>query len=82
MRKGRLTALRQDASVDKIMTADAATLRISNQKNGYAGTSVHHWAVTNDPGKCPVQALGHRIVHIRQNSTSSNALLCAFWDEI
>ena len=77
-----LAALPRDASIDETMTADTATLWISNQKNVHAGASVHHWAVTSDPGKCHVRALGRRIVHIQQHSTSGNALLCAFWDEI
>ena len=77
-----LTALPRDASVNKIMTAGSTIIWTSNQKNGHAGASVHHWAVTSNPGKCPVQALGCRIVHIQQHSTSNNALLCAFWDEM
>ena len=39
---------------------------------------MHHWAITNDPTKCPVQALGRRVIHIRMHSTSTsgNELLC------
>ena len=37
-----LAALPQNAPTKEIMSTDAATLRISNQKNCHAGVSVHH----------------------------------------
>ena len=42
---GYLTALAHDASEEDIMNADAATLRISNQKSGVRGSCVHHEAI-------------------------------------
>jgi len=81
-KKGMLTALPRDTPAEEIMMADAATLRISNKKNGHAGASVHHWALTNEPNKCPVRALGRRVAHIRRHATNGNALLCAFWDQM
>ena len=81
VRNGRLCELPRNASVADVMSADAATLRISNQKNGHSGACVSNWAVLDNPGRCPVRALGRRVLHIRKHSKSGNAMLCAFWDK-
>ncbi len=64
------------------MAADAATLRISNQKNGHTGACIHHSALDGNPHACPVRALGRRITHIRAHTKSGNAFICAYWDEL
>jgi len=79
---GLLLALPRNASAKDIMSADAATLQISNQKNGHAGACVHHEAIEGDNFVCPVRALGRRVVHIRANTKSKGALLCAYWDDV
>ena len=79
---GMLRALPRNASDEDIMTADAATLRISNQKSGVKGACVHHEAIPGAGLACPVRAIGRRIVHIRQHSKSGNAFLCAYWDKV
>ena len=59
-----LQVLPRNASPEEVMSADAATLRISNKKNGHKGACVHHRANMEYPKECPVRALGRKIVHI------------------
>ena len=59
--------------------AMAATLRISQQKNGFKGSCIHH----HGNGKsflCPVKALVRRFLHIRDNTTDWNTFLSAYFD--
>ena len=51
---GMLRLLPCTATAVEIIVVDAATLRISNQKNGIGGVCVHHWAV------CVCSKNGHR----------------------
>jgi len=61
---GDMIALPQTATDAEIMCAVAATLRISNQKNGDAGACVHHLEIPGNEVLCPVRALGRRVTHI------------------
>ncbi len=78
---GRLVPLQRDASDEEIMSADWATLAISNQKNGSKGDCVHHREISGSPWACPVRALGRRYTHLRINDQSGKAFICAFWDD-
>ena len=77
-----MQALPTTATDEDILSADAATLKISNQKNGHAGQCVHTWANKRSPNDCPIRALGRRDIHTRQHSRRGGALLCSFWDEV
>ena len=79
---GELVALPRNASEEDVMSADAATMRISNQKNGHAGACVHHEAIKGAADGCPVRALGRRVLHIQKNTTNRNAFLCSYWDVV
>ena len=79
---GVMQALPANASESDVMTADAAMLRISNQKNGHKGQCVHTWANKDSPKDCPIRALGRRAIHVRKHSRQGGALLCSFWDEV
>lgn len=61
---GRLRQLRKNASDEEILHAAGATLRLSNQKNGWKNVCIYHEA-NGDEVLCPVRALGRRFVHIR-----------------
>jgi hypothetical protein len=50
------------ASLQELLTADAATLTISNQKNGTRGELIHHETINLDT--CPTNSLARRIHHI------------------
>ena len=78
--QGQLRCLPRDAPVHIIMTADGATLKLDNQKNGWKGVCVyqeHNGEVHN----CPVRALGRRYQHLRHNNAVATTYLSAFWEE-
>jgi hypothetical protein len=79
-KNGQLIPLPPNASDEEILSADAATLRISNQKNGHKGACVHHSAIDGSPFACPVRALGRRYIHMRANDKTGKAFICSFWD--
>ena len=80
--RGDMIAMSKQASDSELMMADAATLRISNQKNGHAGACVHHSAIPGNSGICPIRALARRVIHIRLHTRSDNAFLCSYWDDV
>lgn len=80
---GDLVALPRNASTAQIMAAEAATLRISNQKNGHAGACVHHSTIEGAAMVCPIRALGRRYLHIREHAgRREEAFLCSYWDDV
>ena len=81
-RRGLLMALPRNATEEQVMGADAATLRISNQKSGHAGACIHHEALPGKGQRCPIRALGRRVCHVSRHSRSGNAFLSSYWDDI
>ena len=71
--------LPKTSPLEVLLTADAATLKISNQKNGRMGDTIHQKATGKDG--CPIQALAYRIHHILSNGGTSNNLLCDYYEE-
>ena len=49
------------------MSADSATLKLDNQKNGWHGIRIHHKS-NGDEVFDPVCALGRRVLHIREHT--------------
>lgn len=75
---GQLRKLPRNASDADIMTADSATLKLDNQKNGWKGVCVHQ----ESNGELifnPVRALGRRFLHIRRHTTSGKCKLSAYF---
>ena len=61
------------------MSADAATLKLDNQKNGWKGVCVSHHSNGLEAFD-PVRALGRRYLHIREwSSEGENTLLSAYF---
>ena len=56
----------------------AATLRISNQKNGKRNQAIHHKATTSDT--CPAKSLIRRIKHITNHTTNHNTIISTYFD--
>jgi hypothetical protein len=56
-RSGALRQLSRQADSSLILSADSATLRLENQKNGWKGVCVHQES-NGEPIACPVCALG------------------------
>ena len=75
---GKLCCLPRGAPDHMIMTADGATLKLDNQKNGWKGVCVYHEA-NGDPINCPVRALGRRIQHIRTGNGAGKTFLSAYY---
>ncbi len=61
-----------------LLTADSCTLKISNQKNGRMGQTIHHRAVHN-LAACPVKALARRIHHILSNRGAPDDAICKYY---
>ena len=78
--RGHLKQLGPRATKAQIMSADAATLRIGNQKNGWKNVCIHHEA-NGDPYYCCVRAIGRRIIHITDNGGDGNTWLSAYWEK-
>jgi hypothetical protein len=62
-----------------LLTADEATMIISNQKNGIRGDQLHHEA--NGTEFCPVKALAHRIHHILSNGGTEESVLSTYFED-
>jgi hypothetical protein len=77
-RKGRLRQLSRFDSDMNILTADSATLKLDNQKNGWKGVCVHQEA-NGDVIHCPVRALARRYSHIRRKTSDLSTFLSAFF---
>ena len=77
----RLRLLPPDAPDKAILSADAATLKIENQKNGWKDVCIHqHW--NGDTYFCGVRAIGRRFVHIRKHCNGNyDTELSAYWED-
>ncbi len=79
-RTGQLRCLPKNSPAQLILSADSATLKLDNQKNGWKGVCVHQ--ETN--GKtcyCPIRALGRRVVHLRQHKAAKSTFLSTIYHE-
>jgi hypothetical protein len=67
----------RSSSLETLLTCDSATLKISNQKNGRMGCTIHQKATGTDC--CPIKALAYRINHINVfGGASQERLLCDY----
>ena len=76
---GRLRQLPRNASKEEISAADSATLRLTNQKNGWKGVCINHH-VNGDSYYCPVKALTRRFLHIRDHSEDADIGIGAYFN--
>lgn len=77
---GNLRCLPRNASNSLISTADGATLKLDNQKNGWKGACIFQEA-NGDPYYCPVRAVARRYLHIRQNSNGPKEMISTYWEQ-
>ena len=75
---GTLVCLPNNAPEALVLTADSATLKLDNQKNGWKGVCLHQEA-NGEPFLCPVRALARRTLHLRNHDTGGKTLLSAFF---
>ena len=59
-------------------TADGATLKLDNQKNGWKGICVYQ-ETNGDTIHCPVRALGRRYLHLRHHGANKKTILSAYF---
>lgn len=71
-------AILHNAPLEKLLTAHSATLKITNQKNGKMGQTIHHFCTKK--ATSPIKALARRVHHIYKNGGTSDTLLCDYWD--
>ena len=72
--------LPRNSPIDILLQSDSATLKITNQKNGRMGETIHQEQV-KDSMQCPVKALAYRVHHILSNGGTTNTLLCTYFDK-
>jgi hypothetical protein len=58
-----------------LLTADSCTLKITNQKNGAMGQTIHHNAIKHKTA-CPVKAIARRVYHILSNGGNTSQDIC------
>ena len=71
--------LPRHSPLSTLITATGATLKITNQKNGRMGETVHHETV--DVAHGPVQALARRVHHVLANGGDETTTLCDYLSE-
>lgn len=71
--------LKRSTNIEKLKQADSCTLKITNQKNGRMGQTIHQHATHKNI--CPIEALARRINHIITHNGNANNLLCDVWDK-
>ena len=74
-RKGKI--LPRASSLDVLITADLATLKISNQKNGRMGQTISHHCTGSK--LCPVRALAYITHHILHHGGSDSDLISTYY---
>ncbi len=77
--KGELRCLSRTAPDSLIASADGATLKLDNQKNGWKGVCVFQES-NGEPYLCPVRAVGRRYLHLRKNNAGNKDVLSSYWD--
>ena len=69
--------LDRTSDLHKLLQADSATMKISNQKNGRMGQTIHHDSFNKQ--HCPIKALARRVHHILTNNGGDDAaLICTY----
>ena len=77
---GQLRCLPQDAPTSLIATANGATLKLDNQKNGWTGICVYRES-NGDNWHCPVRALTCCYLHLCDMGANSKTFLSAHYDD-
>ena len=75
---GVLRQLPKNAMEEHLLSAESATLKLDNQKNGWKGVCIHQEA-NGDTLTCPVRALARRISHIRQHTSDKKTPISAYF---
>ena len=76
--RGSLRQLPINTLYEKILTADGATLKQDNQKNGWKGVCVYQ-DHKEDEKFSPARALGKRCISIHQSMINRKTFFSAYW---
>jgi hypothetical protein len=77
-KNGQLCCLPKNAPAHLILSANSATLKVDNQKNGWKGVCVHQETNSNI-FFCPIRALEQCVVHLRRHKASKSSFLSTFY---
>ena len=72
------TILSHNEPLEKLLQADAAALKITNEKNSRMGEVFHHEAILDKPC-CPIKVLAQQVHYILQNEDTGETLLCMYY---
>lgn len=72
--------LPRSSPLEVLLECDAATLKITNQKNGQMGQTIHQEAIS-DMDHCPVRALARQVHAIFAAGGTTQSLLCTYFTE-
>ena len=78
--RGHLRCLPRTAPDDLIASADGATLKLDNQKNGWKGVCVYH-ETNGDSINCLVRALGRQYLQLRHHGATPKTFLSTFYND-
>ena len=68
--------LPRNSPLHLLLQADSATLKITNQRNGHMGQTIHQESFASD--LCPCKVLARRIHHILTNRGSTESYICKY----
>ena len=77
---GHLWCLPRDAPSDLIASADGATMKLDNQKNGWKGVCVYQ-ECNGDLLHCTVWALGQWYLHLRSHRATKKTIISAYYHD-
>ena len=77
---GQLQGLPRDTPKDLIASADSATLKLDNQKNGWKGVCIYHENNGNQ-WHCPVCALACHYTHLCSMGADAKTFLLAYYHD-
>jgi len=75
---GQLWCLSRHAPAHLIATADGATMKLDNQKNGWKGVCVYQ-ETNREDYLCPVRVLGCHFLHIRKHGGLAKTFFSSYW---
>jgi hypothetical protein len=76
---GELRCVSRTAPDEIILSADGATLKLDNQKNGWKGVCIFHHA-NSQQYLCPVHALARRYLHLRHHNATPRDTISLYWN--
>ena len=72
------TLLPRASPLQILLDADSATMKITNQKNGRMGQTIHHESFNS--ALSPVRSLARRVNHILSTGGTDKSFICEYWD--